>query len=64
MSHNKTRRQSISTRTALNSSQLIDHSITNGVKLINLPPESQLFGRSDKLVRDLFKTKESVHKSV
>ena len=62
MSHNKTQRQNISTRTALNSSQLIDRSITNGAKLINLPPESPLFGRSDKLVRDLFETKEPVYK--
>ena len=62
MSHNKTQRQNISTKTALNSSQLIDRYITNGAKLINFPPESTLFGRSDKLVRDLFETKESVYK--
>ena len=62
MSHNKTQRQNISTRTARNSSQLIDQSITNGAKLINLPPESPFFGRSDKLVRDLFETKEPVYK--
>ena len=62
MFQNKTQRQNISTRTALNSSQLIDRSITNGAKLISLPPESPLFGRSDKLVRDLFETKESVYK--
>ena len=61
MSHNKTQRQNISTRTALNSSQLIDRSITNGSKLINLPPENPYFGRSDKLVRDLFETKEPVY---
>ena len=41
-----------------NTSQLIDQSITNGAKLINLPPESPLFGRSDKLVRDPIETKE------
>ena len=61
MSHNKTQRQNISTRTALNSSQLIDRAIANGAKLINLPPESPLCGRSDKLVRDLFETKEPVY---
>ena len=62
MSHNKTQPQNISTRTALNSSQLIDRSITHGAKLINLPPESLLIGRSDKLVRDLFETKGPVYK--
>ena len=59
---NKTQRQNISTRTALSSSQLIHRSITNGAKLINIPLESPLFGRSDKLVRDLFETKEPVFK--
>ena len=29
----------------LNSTQLIDRSIINGVKLINFPPENPLFGR-------------------
>ena len=51
----------ISTRTTLNSSQLINRSITNGAKLINLPRESPLSGRSDKLVRDPFETKEPVY---
>ena len=64
MSHNKSQplRQNISTRTALSSSQLIDRSITNCAKLINLPPKRPLFGRYDKLVRDLFETKEPVYK--
>ena len=62
MSHNKTQRQNISTKTALNASQLIDRSINNGAKIINHPPENPLFGRSDKLVRDLFETKEPVYK--
>ena len=61
MSQSITQRQNIITRTALSSSQLIDRSITNGAKLINLPPESPLFGRSNKLVSDLFETKEPVH---
>ena len=41
-------------RVTLNFSQLIDLSITNGAKLINLLPEIPLFKRSDKLVSDLF----------
>ena len=61
MSHTKAQRLNISIRTSLNSSQLIDQSKTNGAKLINLPPESPLFGRSDKLVRELFETKEPVY---
>ena len=65
LTYYKTERQNISTRTELlNSSQLIDRSLTNGAKLINLPPESPLFGRSDKLVRDLFETKEPVYKYI
>ena len=61
MSKNKKQRQNISTRTAVNSCKLIDRSLTNGAALINLPSESPLFGRSDKLVRDQFETKEPVY---
>ena len=50
----------ISTSTPLNSSQ--DRSIANGAKLINLLPENPSFCRSDKLVRDLFETNETVYK--
>ena len=61
MSHSKTQRQNISTRTALNSSQHIDGSITNGAKIVNFPPECSLLGRSNKFVRDMFETKEPVY---
>ena len=61
VSYQNKERQSVSTRTTLNSSQLIDRSITNGAKLINLPPESPLSGWSDKFVRDPFKIKEPVY---
>ena len=52
---------SISTRTILYTSQLIDRSITNSKKLTDLPLENPLFGRSDKFVRDLFETKIEIY---
>ena len=56
-------RQNISKRTTLNSTQFKDRSIIpKGTKLINLWPESPLFGRSDKVVRDMSKTKELVYR--
>ena len=42
VSYQNKQRHNISTRITLNSSQLIDRSITNGAKLINLPPETPL----------------------
>ena len=48
-------------RTILSSSQLIYRFIISVAKLIDLRPEMPLFGRYDKLVRDLFETMESVY---
>ena len=44
-SYQNKQRHNISTRTTLKSTQLLDGSIINGAKLINLSPESPLFGR-------------------
>ena len=45
VSYQNKQRRNISTRTTLNSIQLVHRSITNGAKLINLPPNISLFGR-------------------
>ena len=60
-SYQNKQRHNISTRTTLKSTQLLDGSIINGAKLINLPPESPLFGR---LIRHLLESKEPVYENI